>query len=152
MSGELKKGILSPNPVERATITLSFKFSASRSTNKDSIYAVLPSFLNSLKDKEISVREKALISLNSIVHHLPSILRNEINDILPIILYETILKKELIREVDLGAFKQEYDDGAPLRRGAYILIETLVANIPEKLDMNAIIERVLAGLGKISSI
>jgi len=60
--------------------------------------------------------------------------------------YETIIKPELITEVDLGPFKHKNDDGIPIRKAAFALIDSLVEKIPDKLDINSILEVIIRGL------
>jgi hypothetical protein len=50
-------------------------------------------------------------------------------------LAETRIKPELITEVDLGPFKHKNDEGIPIRKAAYALIDSLVEKIPEKTDI-----------------
>jgi cullin-associated NEDD8-dissociated protein 1 len=59
---------------------------------------------------------------------------------------ETKLKPELIQEVDLGAFTHKVDEGLPLRKAAYGLIETLLDHIPEKVEPNSLAENLIQGL------
>jgi cullin-associated NEDD8-dissociated protein 1 len=59
---------------------------------------------------------------------------------------ETTIKPELITEVDLGPFKHKVDEGIPIRKGAYALLETMVEKIPEKADISHITEVVIKGL------
>ena len=48
---------------------------------------------------------------------------------------ETTIKPELITEVDLGPFKHKNDDGIPIRKAAYALIDTLVEKLAERIDI-----------------
>jgi cullin-associated NEDD8-dissociated protein 1 len=50
-------------------------------------------------------------------------------------LYETIIKPELITEVDLGPFKHKVDEGIPIRKAAYLLIDTLIEKVPERVEI-----------------
>jgi cullin-associated NEDD8-dissociated protein 1 len=52
----------------------------------------------------------------------------------------------LITEVDLGPFKHKVDEGIPIRKAAYALIDTMVEKIPERVDMSHITEVVIKGL------
>ena len=51
-------------------------------------------------------------------------------------IHETIIRPELITEVDLGPFKHKVDEGIPIRKAAYSLIDTLVEKIPERISIN----------------
>ena len=43
---------------------------------------------------------------------------------------ETLIKPELITEVDLGPFKHKVDEGIPIRKAAYALLDSLVEKVP----------------------
>ena len=51
-------------------------------------------------------------------------------------LFETIIKPELITEVDLGPFKHKVDEGIPIRKAAYALIDSMIEKIPERVEIN----------------
>jgi cullin-associated NEDD8-dissociated protein 1 len=48
--------------------------------------------------------------------------------------------------VDLGPFKHKYDDGIPIRKAAFALIDSLVEKLSSRLDNGAIIEAAIRGL------
>jgi cullin-associated NEDD8-dissociated protein 1 len=59
---------------------------------------------------------------------------------------ETVIRPELITEVDLGPFKHKVDEGIPTRKAAYALIDSLVEKIPDRISVNIIVETVIKGL------
>mmetsp|Transcript_36992 Transcript_36992/g.35708 ORF Transcript_36992/g.35708 Transcript_36992/m.35708 type:complete len:83 (-) Transcript_36992:335-583(-) len=61
-------------------------------------------------------------------------------------LEETIVKPELITEVDLGPFKHKVDEGIPIRKAAYNLIDSLVEKTPSRLELSSILEYSIRGL------
>jgi cullin-associated NEDD8-dissociated protein 1 len=59
---------------------------------------------------------------------------------------ETVIKPELISEVDLGPFKHKVDEGIPIRKAAFALLDTLLEKVPERTDVSAIFDVSLKGL------
>ena len=59
---------------------------------------------------------------------MKSSVKSRIEDIVEVALAETPIKKELIVTVDLGPFKHTVDNGAPNRKAAFSLLETIVEN------------------------
>ena len=85
------------------------------------------------RDPDLNVRRVALVAFNSAAHNKPSLIRDLLREVLPQVpenlkcnviftrnppqLYnETQKRKELIREVEMGPFKHEVDDGLDLRK------------------------------------
>ncbi len=99
-----------------------------------------------MQDKDLNVKRNALESINAIVHSQPSAVKNDLEKLHKFTFAETIVKPELITEVDLGPFKHKVDEGTPIRKAAYMLLDTIVEKIPEKADCNNIIEVVIKGL------
>mmetsp|Transcript_12759 Transcript_12759/g.6333 ORF Transcript_12759/g.6333 Transcript_12759/m.6333 type:complete len:158 (-) Transcript_12759:301-774(-) len=133
------------SPLVRATIIASVKYACSRSTPEE-IVTLLQPLTASLHDPELPVKRASLISLNSVVHHSPQLLKAFLNDLLPAIFEECKVRPELISEIDLGPFKHKQDDGLPLRKAAHTLLETLVDNLAERIDCTAVTDIVVRGL------
>lgn len=56
---------------------------------------------------------------NSAAHNKPSLIRDLLAQVLPQLYAETKVRKELIREVEMGPFKHTVDDGLDLRKVNY---------------------------------
>jgi cullin-associated NEDD8-dissociated protein 1 len=55
--------------------------------------------MESLQDPDLSVRRATLAFFNSAVHNKPSLVRDLLDDILPLLYQETKIRRDLIREV-----------------------------------------------------
>lgn len=64
-------------------------------------------FMESLQDPDLNVRRATLAFFNSAVHNKPSLVRDLLDDILPLLYQETKIRRDLIREVGRG------EDGHP---------------------------------------
>ena len=53
-------------------------------------------------------------------------MRHDIDKLVKVTIMETSIKPELITEVDLGPFKHKVDEGIPIRKAAYGLLDTLI--------------------------
>lgn len=58
----------------------------------------------------------------------------------------TRIDPSLIKEVDLGPFKHKIDDGIPIRKAAFALIDTMVEKLPERMNSPMITEVAIRGL------
>ena len=103
-------------------------------------------FLFALQDPEPSVRRVALVAFNSAVHNKPSLVRDLLPDLLPQLYSETKVKKELIREVEMGPFKHTVDDGLDIRKAAFECMYTLLEQGLERVDIMQFLEYVISGL------
>lgn len=56
-------------------------------------------FMESLQDPDLNVRRATLTFFNSAVHNKPSLVRDLLDDILPLLYQETKIRRDLIREV-----------------------------------------------------
>lgn len=146
----ISTNLKSASPLTRSTVTTSFKFATTRSCDTAGMMLILDEFLETLSDQDINVKKNSLISLNALVHNLPGMLRSHVVNFINLVYNETKLKTELIQEVDLGAFTHKVDDGLPLRKAAYELIDTLLDNLPDKVEPNALAENLIQGLDDMS--
>lgn len=58
-----------------------------------------------MNDADLNVRRVALVAFNSAAHNKPSLVRDLLPSLLPSLYVETKLRKELVREVEMGPFK-----------------------------------------------
>lgn len=143
---DLDNCLKNPNSMIRSTIVRSFKYSANKATDQMQLELLMTEFNACLFDSDIQVRRNALESLNSIVHNVPGIIKNDLDQILKAVLDETVVKTELIHEVDLGPFKHKVDDGMPLRRAAFSVLDSIIEKIPERVNIQSLLEAVMRGL------
>lgn len=146
----LETNLKARSPLTRATVSSALKFATTKNSDVEGISLILDEFLTTLSDQDINVKKCSLLSLNALVHNLPQLIRSHVVNFIGLVYNETKLKTELIQEVDLGAFTHKVDDGLPLRKAAYELIDTLLDNIPDKVEPNALAENLIQGLEDMS--
>ncbi|KAM7401565.1 hypothetical protein PAMP_016872 [Pampus punctatissimus] len=103
-------------------------------------------FLKTLQDKHINVRRVALVMFNSAAHNKPSLIRGRLATVLPHLYKETQIRKDLIREVEMGPFKHTVDDGLDVRKAAFECMYTLLDSCLEGLDVLQFLDHVEEGL------
>ena len=120
-------------------------------------------FLNALRDTDINVRRVALVTFNSAAHNKPSLVRDLItpslksdeermnvdepeSSLIQYLYNETKVRKELIREVEMGPFKHTVDDGLDLRKAAFETMYTLLDSCLDRIDIFEFLNHVEDGL------
>jgi cullin-associated NEDD8-dissociated protein 1 len=76
-----------------------------------------------LRDPELENRRLALTTLNSAAHNKPDLIIPNLGQLLPLVMKESVVKPELIREVMMGPFKHKVDDGLEVRKVNICLFE-----------------------------
>lgn len=93
------------------------------------------------------MKKSGLEALQSIVHcnwvKMKGMLRNHVANILAFAMQESKTRKELIQEVDLGPFKHTVDNGLPMRKAAFQLLETLIEKATDAIDLNAVVATII---------
>lgn len=69
-----------------------------------------------LRDPELENRRLALTTLNSAAHNKPDLIIPNLAQLLPLVMNESVVKPELVREVMMGPFKHKVDDGLEVRK------------------------------------
>ena len=69
-----------------------------------------------LEDPEMEIRRHAMSTFNSASHNKPELILGHLNQLLPFVMIETVIKPELVREVQMGPFKHIIDDGLEVRK------------------------------------
>lgn len=103
-------------------------------------------FLSTMQDEDINVRRMALVMFNSAAHNKPGLIRGLLPKVLPHLYKETQIRKDLIREVEMGPFKHTVDDGLDVRKAAFECMYTLLDSCLEGLDVLLFLDHVEEGL------
>lgn len=145
---QLQAALQNPSPLMRTAAVTAIKFTISDQPQPIDILLkqCIRQFLLALKDNEPSVRRVALVAFNSAVHNKPCLVRDLLPELLPLLYEETKVKKELIREVEMGPFKHTVDDGLDIRKAAFECMYTLLEQGLERVDIMLFLEHVQAGL------
>ena len=69
-----------------------------------------------LNDVRIENRRLALGTLNAAIHHKSDIVLPQLANLLPLVMKDSRIDKDLIREVQMGPFRHKVDDGLELRK------------------------------------
>lgn len=144
----LKSYLNSPSAYTRSTVVTAVKFTISdQPQGIDSLLrSYIGDFLKTLQDPDLNVRRVALITFNSAAHNKPSLIRELLDAILPHLYHETKVRKELIREVEMGPFKHTLDDGLDIRKAAFECMYTLLDSCLDRLDIFEFLNHVEDGL------
>jgi hypothetical protein len=86
------------------------------------------------------------LTLNSIAHSNFELLSSQlISKILPRVYAETAVSPSLIRSVDFGPFKHQVDDGLPLRKAAFLCMETFMDVASNRIIASEFVESLKLG-------
>ncbi|KAK4142310.1 armadillo-type protein [Dichotomopilus funicola] len=99
-----------------------------------------------LSDQEIEIRRHAMSTLTSAAHNKPELILGNLNQLLPFVMTETVVKPELIREVQMGPFKHIIDDGLDVRKAAYETLYALMETAFSRVSIIDLYDRIVAGL------
>jgi len=145
---KLKVSLSSPSALMRTTVVTAMKFTISDTPQPIDhlLRTEIGHFLATLRDPDLNVRRVALVAFNSAAHNKPSLIRELLREVLPQLYNETQKRKELIREVEMGPFKHEVDDGLDLRKAAFECMYTLLDTCVDRLDIFEFLSHVQDGL------
>jgi cullin-associated NEDD8-dissociated protein 1 len=122
---------------------------------------LVPMLHTMLQDDNLDIKRLALTTLNSAAHNKPDIILTNLGSLLPLVMRESHVRKELIREVEMGPFKHKVDDGLEVRKvivvsaifdiadqlqSAYETLYALMETSFSRMSVVEFFDRVLAGL------
>ncbi|KAL2024999.1 hypothetical protein VTK56DRAFT_1 [Thermocarpiscus australiensis] len=99
-----------------------------------------------LGDPEMEIRRHAMSTLTSAANNKPELILGHLNQLMPFVMNETVIKPELIREVQMGPFKHIIDDGLEVRKAAYETLYALMETAFSRVSIIDLYERIVAGL------
>lgn len=144
----LRNYLTSPSALTRSTVVTAVKFTISDQPQPiDSLLrTMMGDFLEALHDDDLNVRRVALVAFNSAAHNKPSLVRDLLSKVLPHLYSETKVRKELIREVEMGPFRHTVDDGLDIRKAAFECMYTLLDSCLDRIDIFEFLSHVEDGL------
>lgn len=77
---------------------------------------LVPMLISMLNDSNLENRRLALGVLNSATHNKSEMILPKLSELVPLVMKESMVKPELIREVQMGPFKHKVDDGLEIRK------------------------------------
>lgn len=145
LSESLQKALQSDVNVTVATCAKSFKYSAYNDTNAENFAPFINILVKLIRSDDLAVKKNAIDSISQIAFnaYLNVLLSEELEALIKLALQETPIKKELITTIDLGPFKHTVDNGAPIRKSAFSLLQ----NLTEKFQFNyaPVVDAVISG-------
>ncbi|KAK0635807.1 armadillo-type protein [Bombardia bombarda] len=99
-----------------------------------------------LEDPEMEIRRHAMSTFNSASHNKPELILPHLNQLMPYVMNETVVKPELVREVQMGPFKHIIDDGLEVRKAAYETLYALMETAFSRISIIDLYDRIVAGL------
>uniref|UniRef100_A0A2I3GD98 Cullin associated and neddylation dissociated 2 (putative) n=1 Tax=Nomascus leucogenys TaxID=61853 RepID=A0A2I3GD98_NOMLE len=144
----LRKQLAAGRPHTRSTVITAVKFLISDQPHPIDplLKSFIGEFMESLQDPDLNVRRATLAFFNSAVHNKPSLVRDLLDDILPLLYQETKIRRDLIREVEMGPFKHTVDDGLDVRKAAFECMYSLLESCLGQLDICEFLNHVEDGL------
>ncbi|KAL9128160.1 MAG: hypothetical protein Q9217_003103 [Psora testacea] len=97
-------------------------------------------------DPTIENRRLALSTLNAAIHHKADIVFPHLSSLIPLVMKDSKIDPDLIREVQMGPFRHKVDDGLELRKSAYETLFSLMENAYTRMNHADLFDRVIAGL------
>uniref|UniRef100_A0AAR2J249 Cullin-associated and neddylation-dissociated 2 (putative) n=1 Tax=Pygocentrus nattereri TaxID=42514 RepID=A0AAR2J249_PYGNA len=144
----LKKQLSSGSSLARSTVVTAVKFTiVDHPVPIDTLLKeCIGDFLKAIQDPDLNVRRVALVMFNSAAHNKPGLIRGLLTAVLPKLYSETQIRKDLIREVEMGPFKHTVDDGLDVRKAAFECMYTLLDSCLDCLDIFEFLNHVEEGL------
>lgn len=132
----------------REVMVTALRTSFTPEANWDAIESALPKFFKLLDDESLTVRQQAILTLNSLVRSRVDIIHSQLlNELVLPALYKGIEPiKELIETVNYGNFTEVVDGGLSLRRCVFQALGSLVECDPGRLDLQKYITSIQKGM------
>ncbi|PCD41390.1 hypothetical protein AU210_003945 [Fusarium oxysporum f. sp. radicis-cucumerinum] len=102
--------------------------------------------LTMLQDSDMDIRRLAMTTLTTAARSKPDLIHPHLGELMPFVLQESVIKKELIKEVMMGPFKHTVDDGLEVRKSAYETLYALMETAFSRINNIDFYDRVVAGL------
>ncbi|KAK5085419.1 hypothetical protein LTR05_004704 [Lithohypha guttulata] len=126
---ELHQALDGQEASQRGTVISAFRFTLSNSSsslNQALTRSIVPLLKKMLSDSDIGNRRLAVTTLTAALQNKPEFILPDLDQLLPVVLADTHIKKELIKTVRIGPFTHQEDAGLDLRKSAFAALYTLM--------------------------
>lgn len=150
----------------RGTAILAFRdiFTISDPAYDQDLRPVIVDVLTTMmRDAAVDNRRSSLNTFNSAIRNKVHLVMPYVSQLLPLVIDQTFKDTTLIREVQMGPFKHQVDDGLEVRKvsrrilrhqiytnvlaqNAYETVYSLMETAPTRVDIARIYDRVVAGI------
>jgi len=115
----------------RGTAITAFKFTLSdqQKANDGLLEGRMPEFFKAISDPDVDVRRMALGAFNSAAHNKGGIVAGMLPAVLPSVYAQCAINESLVRTVEMGPFKQKFDDGLDCRKSAFECMHTVYESL-----------------------
>ena len=114
------------------------------------LQTVMPKFFAAISDDDVDVRRMSLGAFNSAAHNKPALVRELLPTVLPAVYKQTEKNMALVRVVEMGPFKQNFDDGLDARKSAFECMHTVLENLRGSFSIQEFITHLVVGLSDTS--
>ena len=141
----------SADPLEKATLVSAIKFTVLASERgeltkiRDKLR--LEDFMRAIVDADVNVRTAVIKTMNAVTHRESTLIAPLLAEIMPKLLEQTVIVPELVRVMDLGAFKHTVDDGLDCRKAAFECVNTVLDSCSGLVNARNIVSTLPSGLG-----
>lgn len=148
---QLQGFLQNPNPTIRGMVisALRYVFSDTEASyNPNLQVTIIPMLATMLNDQDLDNERLSLATFNGALHNKPDLVLPHLPELLPFAMKASVIRPELIREVQMGPFKHKVDDGLEMRKAAYETLYSLLDSPAsrQRLDMGAYYDRIIAGI------
>jgi len=128
---------------------LRYTFTDNSAEYDELLRSILVDFLDKmLQDSELDNRRLALTTFNSAATNKSYLLTGPgMKQLLPLVYSESVIKPELVREIQMGPFRHRIDDGLEVRKSAYETLYALLETSFHNIELDVYFSRVIAGIG-----
>ncbi|KAI1377185.1 TIP120-domain-containing protein [Hypoxylon crocopeplum] len=146
---KLQELLRDPSPVFRGVAVQALRYTLPDSDESFDLMlktVLIDMLLTVLSDQNMEIRRLGMTALNSAAHNKPDLILPHLGELMPYVMAESVVKPELIREVQMGPFKHLVDDGLEVRKSAYETLYALMETAFSRVSSLEFYDRVIAGL------
>eukprot|EP00013_Stygamoeba_regulata_P006475 CAMPEP_0177637886 /NCGR_PEP_ID=MMETSP0447-20121125/5203_1 /TAXON_ID=0 /ORGANISM="Stygamoeba regulata, Strain BSH-02190019" /LENGTH=1196 /DNA_ID=CAMNT_0019139829 /DNA_START=52 /DNA_END=3641 /DNA_ORIENTATION=+ len=138
----------------RSTVVGAVKFAVLEQPKEadDLLAPAMSQFIAMLDDASLVVRRNALLTLNSVAHNKPGLVRACLPDHMPRLLNLLAVNTALIRKVPVGPFEHTIDSGLDVRKAAHECMYTVLEKCLDVVDIDAFLPLLAASLRDVYDI